>query len=168
MQSDNYKCILCGNNYEEFDYSKYPEEHICPECRGNPSKKSKPGKFYKILIAIIIILLIILFVYAVSGQNESCSGDTCSLNDTSYTYQENLDDVNCWTRINFCNLGENSTLNPDILNVLKQVNYQQQEDIISNNIKIITQQRSIYLLILTTLLAGLWAIWITILYRRSK
>jgi len=193
------KCFQCGREYKENDISKMPENCICPKC----SRKGL-SKFWEILVIIIIILVIALIVFKVVAQtenttpgglylaNDSCSGDTCPINTTissnatanyysaGYTYQDNLNDSKCWYNLNFCNLGFNISGNmtptsQDMINILKQMNYQMQGEIVNyttqiDKISVIKSSNNIEvtILVIAIIIAGLWATYITILYRRSK
>jgi hypothetical protein len=72
----------------------------------------------------------------VAVENYSCSGEMCNLSNSndnsSYTYQDNLNDPKCYYNLNFCNLDYNVTL-PEgaqqLIDLLKQANYQMSDEL---------------------------------------
>lgn len=96
--------------------------------------------FLMILMSALIVCSVILIK---STKAEECTEDICVLNITNetksvgYTYEDNLADPYCWYNLNFCNVGYNSSNEfgggaYELLALLKQVNYQMQDDLNSS------------------------------------
>ena len=142
--------------------------------------KKKKNTFLKVGIIIIVLLMMMSFAYSAYAQNDSCSGDLCSIKEAGYTYEDNLNDSKCYYNINFCNLdfdpSSNISVNAiTVLNTLKQVNYQMQDQLKNctdqiNKIKYINSERPIpeWILIILLIIAGLWAIYVTYQLRRKN
>lgn len=195
MQSDFYKCFKCGKRYEEFTSNTYAEDHLCDDCKGR--KRMKTFWKFIIVAAIVAVLVLSLYsVFAQENRtivNETgCTGDACLIatnnitetiptpvDDSSYTYEENYNDPLCWARINFCNAGYNLTddLNKNeltLVNTLKQTNYQLSSDLANCTIQIgnmdtMPQDNTlVYVLLIITIIAALWATYVTIQLRRKN
>lgn len=132
-------------------------------------KKMKSNNF-------IIILIIIFCIGLVNAiPNATCNGDVCNLTyENNYSYENNLKDPKCWANINFCNL-ENSTLNLNVINTLKQVNYDQQgllngcqvrlEELYDKNRQ---DKISFWVLFFLVIICGLWSTYITMKWRQDE
>jgi hypothetical protein len=177
--SYNMKCFKCNKEYMESDEYELPVDCLCPKC-----KPIIPWVIIKYAIIILIIIftaiIIIGFTFAFGPTNvvttlteklnDTCSGDNCT-NESGYTYEDNLNDPLCYTRINFCNLNdtfENTSSNAaGVISLLKLVNYQQQKDIQSCNKNLSEDNNKFIALIVALIIAALWAGYVTFLKNAS-
>jgi len=140
-------------------------------------KKIKTYKGFVIVLFTLGFLISLISAYDSNNSsivpNESCTGDLCKLDSGGYTYQENLNDPKCYYNLNFCNLDFDPRLNMsenavNLMNTLKQVNYQMQDELQVCKDNTGLSKTASYILIAVAVIAGLWALYLTITNRRSK
>jgi len=145
------------------------------------------NKYFLILIATLLIGGVLAVTPIKNNSSEeiiiinytdgSCLGDSCNLNSSNNfpTYEENLNDPKCFFNLNFCNLNlsnENVTSNAqNIINILKQVNYQMQDELNNTNTKLSECTEKINNIpfnkttsitaVIAMILMGLWAGYLT-------
>lgn len=111
------------------------------------------------------------YTLAVGNNSLNFSTDNSTEDFNGYTYEENLKDPLCFTRLNFCNLGMNITDNRNaqqIIETLKQVNYQQQRDLNSCSDESVNNGTNVIVLIICLIMSCIWAGYITYLWRKRR
>lgn len=137
------------------------------------------GIFVGFLIMLIILILVSLassLTYNQTQTNQSCHADLCLLEANksnytgdSYSYEDNLKDPKCYYNLNFCNIDNNISLNSNsqgVINVLKYVNYQIQNDLIYKDKQIKQKKNTIIFLVGIIIIVMIWNLYLT--FRRQK